>query len=191
MATMRRYDLLKTFATECLSVGGERILHSGVVSPYFVDAPLIFQNAFAVEGLMIQLENLLINVHDISGFISPDFGGTFFALVFQQYLLARSGQYIPVFRLNKDGKIDDLPPYSFCAYKRYVILEDVVTTAGSIMQIISHLNNTQDLASLQVLSVVNRQHGGGEQLLAGMMIPYSAVFTLDELLACRKTLGYE
>lgn len=67
-------------------------------------------------------------------------------------------------------------------WMRVVLVEDVVTTAGSLVEGIQALKaEYPSVAVSGVLSLVDRNAGGAE-LLAQQGIPYQALFTVDDVL---------
>jgi len=95
-------------------------------------------------------------------------------------------QPIPAFIVRKDAKghgtgqyiegMKNLPPGGLVA-----LVEDVVTTGGTLLQVIDRVQAAGFRVGL-VVTVVDRQEGGAETL-AARGFPLKAVFTRSELLA--------
>ncbi len=95
-------------------------------------------------------------------------------------------QPIPAFIVRKEAKghgtgqyiegMKNLPPGGLVA-----LVEDVVTTGGTLLQVIERVRAAGFRVGL-VVTVVDRQEGGAE-ILAAQGFPLKAVFTRAELLA--------
>lgn len=95
-------------------------------------------------------------------------------------------QPIPAFIVRKEAKghgtgqfiegMKNLPPGGLVA-----LVEDVVTTGGTLLQVIERVQTVGFRVGL-VVTVVDRQEGGAE-ILAAQGFPLKAVFTRAELLA--------
>ena len=181
-----RYDLLWKMVDVCFQVIPEGLLlHGGQTSQYFVDVPLILQHPEYVESLLIQMYNLLradeLYTKDTQGvnFISIDTGGSVIAAAFQSFLSFTHSTDIPLFRVDKTGKIDDIPSIR---QKTFILVDDVITTGKSLLPLVKHIKD-QGGTILQAVTVVNRSAEGagfGDRLLAEQGVPLSSVFTLEE-----------
>jgi orotate phosphoribosyltransferase len=65
---------------------------------------------------------------------------------------------------------------------RVALIEDVVTTGGTLLQVIDRVEAAGFRVGL-VVTVVDRQEGGAE-ILAGKGYPLKALFTRESLLSC-------
>jgi orotate phosphoribosyltransferase len=64
--------------------------------------------------------------------------------------------------------------------ERVVVLEDVVTTGGSVLEAV-HAAREFDLTVAQVIILVDREEGGGREAVEEQVSPVQAVFTLSQL----------
>lgn len=185
LSRARRYEVLRGLILHCLQLHDEVELHSGLVSPYFIDVPLLLSRPYLLDGLLHQLINLFIHIKEdfVQGIISPDFGGTLIAVALQQALQECYHCSLPIYRYLKTGTFENLPLY--LSAKSFVLFDDVITSGSSVMPIIDFIED-RNASIIQVVTVVNRQEGGGERILSERGITLSSLFTLDEILAFAK-----
>lgn len=185
MSYFGRHILLSKMVDICYKIIPEgRVLHGGQTSQYFVDVPLILQHPDYAISLMYQMQNLidLYDLNKLSGFISPDVGGTIVAAAFQMYLIQEK-QYnsTPLYRVSKSGKLEDIPVPIYG--KRFLLIDDVITTGKALLPSIKSIQERGGIID-QAITVVNRsaETGFGDRSLAELGVATSSVFTLEEFI---------
>jgi len=177
--TPRYPALAQCIQQKALRRGSFRLV-SGRTSTYYLDGKML---SFDPEGITLVVEALLAELEgsqfDAVG--GMDMGATpiVSALALRSFQLGRP---IPTFTVRKAEKSHGtqkriegpLPPAS-----RVVVVDDVVTSGGSIMQAADALRGEGHDVVLAV-SVVDRD-AGGRELLAEAGIPYRPLVTLAEL----------
>ncbi len=190
MIPARRSEILHELAENCLQVsaeGTEFVLHGGGTSQYFLDVPSLFRQPRFTYGLLGQLANLLDKLDDSTpwSLLSIDTGGTYCAMLLQQYLFYLYDVSIPLYRVEKAKK----RPY---VGGDIVLIDDVLTSGSSVLPVIEEIQKAevrpfQALPHIiQFITVVNRQEGGGEQRILEKNISFSSLFTLNEILQKRR-----
>lgn len=188
MSESPRQQLLRYLSTECLTVypeGEERTLRGGGTSRFFVDVPMIFKDVAMSQMLIGQLAGIVPEISRVTRLISPDFGGTFLAIGLQQYF--QNLHKLSLHRFHKDGTFDEIP---IGGAKEWInlIVEDVVTTATSIIPIVQEIKKVQNPPVFHAICVINRQEGHGYKILGGMKCFLHSLFTLEDVLQCRRIL---
>lgn len=177
----RLFEILKEKSFKLAPPNQPFVLTSGLTSPYYMDGK---QTTSDAEGLYclamlilhrIQNKNVdavggpVIGADPIVGAISA--------------LSHLAGCPLPLFLVRKEAKahgtqnlIDGKP----VAGKRVVIVEDVITTGGSVVKAVKAV---QDAGAevLQVICIVDREQGGREAF-AELGIDYAPLFSINEFL---------
>ena len=176
------FELLKKYSYE----NGEFKLSSGKVSEHYVDCKRV---TFSGRGLLLASTLMLEHVEDDSTYVG---GQTLGAdpLVFGVAMASELGH---LFDSRKRGKVDALivrkeakghgtggwvagllPPEG----TRVTLLEDVVTTADSVLKAAYRLRDL-DLIVNRVVAIVDRKEGG-EEALAERGLELKSLFNVDE-----------
>ncbi len=97
-----------------------------------------------------------------------------------------AGKPVPAFIVRKEAKGHGTKQYlegqkNLPAGCNVTLLEDVVTTGGTLLQVIERVED-QGFKVVQIITVVDRQEGGAE-VLAEKGFKLEAIFTREELLA--------
>ena len=161
-------------------------LTSGKVSDFYIDGK---QTTLDAEGAYLcgMLLFELINSHEekIEGVGGMTLGADplVTAVSIVSYL---EGGSLPAFIVRKEPKSHGTENYiegkdNLAAGARVALLEDVVTTGGTLLQVIERVKSQGFEVGL-VATVVDRQEGGVEALAANGYKLFS-VFTREELLA--------
>lgn len=157
------------------------ILTSGLTSPYYMDGK---QTTSDAEGLyclaMVILHRIQsIKVDAVGGPVigaDPVVGAV-------SALSHLAGFPLPLFLVRKEAKAhgtQNLIDGVSVAGKRVVIVEDVITTGGSVVKAVKAV---QDAGAevLEVTCIVDREQGGREAF-AAMGIDYAPIFSINEFL---------
>ncbi len=160
---------------------GEFTLASGRTSTYYCDAK---QVSFSGEGLALTMDAIIAELREVpfDAIGGMDMGATplaaAVALRFHQL-----GRDVPTFVVRKEVKahgtmkdVEGMLPASPC---RVVILDDVITTAGSIIKAVDVVRAKGHEVVLAI-SILDRQAGGAEAL-AAKGVPYRPLVTIAEL----------
>jgi orotate phosphoribosyltransferase len=177
-----RETLLEAVREHALVVG-EVTLASGRTAPYYVDArrALLLPGPFLALGGLVAAEAKRLGAEAVGG---PTIGAVPVACA----ALAASGKGgLKAFFVRKERKAHGLqrwiegPPIE--PGERALVVEDVVTTGGSVVTAIERLHEEKvELAG--ALAVVDRLAGGAdaiEQALADSSLPYVSLFTIDDV----------
>lgn len=188
MSESPRQQLLRALSLDCLTVhpeGQEQTLRGGGTSRFFIDVPALFKDVTTSQLLIQQLSGIVPEISRVQRLASPDFGGTFLAIGLQQYF--QNHHKLSLHRFHKDGTFDEFPGGGAREWIN-LIVEDVVTTATSILPIVYEIKRVQNPPVFHAICVVNRQDGGGHKRLADMRCFLHSLFTLEEILHCRHIL---
>lgn len=176
-----RHPLLARFLREQAISFGNFKLASGRTSNYYCDAK---QVTFSGEGLALTMDAIAEELRDVKfdAIGGMDMGATPLAAAAALWFY-QLGKYVPSFVVRKEvkahGTMKDvegiLPP----APARLVILDDVITTAGSIIQAVDVVRGKGHEVVLAI-SVLDREAGGAEALRA-KGVKYQPLVTISEL----------
>lgn len=154
-------------------------LHSGETSPYFIDAPKLFCNPICIEGVCRHWFHHIKETPDI--IITPDFGGTFFAIAFQTFLRSSYCIDVPILRYTKDNKLEQLP-YKDGGY-RILLVEDVITSGSSLIPVIELIYLRKLGTITKAVCVLYREEGNAKSVLEdGFSIPLFYITTLQKVI---------
>ena len=181
MISKARHPDLARYIAEHAIFRGQFKLASGRTSDYYCDGKLV---SFSGEGALLIADAIIdeLNGHEFDAIGGMDMGATpiVSAVAMRLHQLGRS---IPSFIVRKDVKahgtqkaIEGPLPKSPC---RVVIVDDVITTGGSIIKAVEAVRNAGHTVVLAI-SVLDRD-GGGAQLLRSNEIPYRPLVTIAEL----------
>jgi len=177
-----RHPALARFLNDYAILHGRFTLTSGRTSSYYCDGK---QASFSGEGLALISEAILEEIRDlrIDAIGGMDMGAT--PIVAAVALRAHQhGLTLPSFVVRKDvkahgtqktieGVLPDHPP------RRVVIVDDVVTSGGSIVKAIETVRARGHEVVLAI-SMLDRDSGGAEQL-ARLGVRYQPLVTIAEL----------
>ena len=142
-------------------------LTSGRHSGMYVEKIRLLQNPSAAKELCAQLATLLAD-YDIDCVVGPAYGGI--ALAFEvASLLGKSF----VFCQRKDGQMTIRSGFDLNGVKRVAIVEDIVTTGGSVEEVMACLSQ-RSIAVEVVAALVDRS--GGK---ADFGVPFLNLLQLD------------
>ncbi len=155
---------------------GEFTLRSGEVSPIYIDCR-------AIISYPPLLRNIAKVLWDKVKHLKPSLlcGVPYTALPMATAISLE--QDIPMLMCRKEAKEYGTKKQIEGVYKSgqdCLIIEDVVTTGGSVLQIAELLKN-QGLQVKDIVVLVDRQQGGGEALMAAGYQLHS-IYTLDEII---------
>jgi len=155
-------------------------LTSGRESPYYVDCRPVTHSA---EGLALIGGLLFERVRHLdvqaAGGLTMGADPLAHALALVSYQQGRPINSFSVRKFQKEYGTGGLIVGAVAPGDRVVILEDVVTTGGSVCQAITAARDF-GLQVQMVLILVDRQEGGREAV-ERLVTPVEAVFTLEEL----------
>jgi orotate phosphoribosyltransferase len=159
---------------------GEVTLASGRTAQYYVDArrALLTQAGFRAAGELVAAEAERLGAAAVGG---PTLGADPIACS----VLCASDR-LKAFFVRKERKAHGLqrwiegPPIE--AGERALVVEDVVTSGGSLVDAIERLRE-EGVALAGALAVVDRLAGGADAIEAalGPDVPYVSLFTIDDV----------
>lgn len=169
---MTKSELAKAIADTC-TLNGEFKLRSGVVSHVYFDKYLFEANPTLLREVSLRMKDMLPAGDVLAGL---EMGGIPLATMIGQHT------DMQVLFVRKDAK-----EYGTCklaeggdvAGKRLILIEDVVTSGGAILDGTKALRERGAIVE-DVVCVINRESGGVENLAdAGLKLHY--LFTKSEL----------
>lgn len=177
----RLFAILKEKSFQLAPPGQPFVLTSGLTSPYYMDGK---QTTSDPEGLYCLAVYIL---HQIYGLNADAIGGPVIGadpIVGAVSALSHQADCpIPLFLVRKEAKahgtqnrIDGVGVKG----KKVVMVEDVITTGGSVVKAIEAVQNA-GAEILQTICIVDREQGGREAF-AKMGIDYSPIFSINQFL---------
>jgi orotate phosphoribosyltransferase len=185
---MKRDLLLNILVTEAIEFG-PTILASGVESDVYVNIKKLFTNYEAMDGMTDWLDININTPFTVIGGVATGAIPLLSVLLFKGLGINCKG-----FWVNKDDSEGSVL-YDICGYTpdkgdKVVIVEDVVTTGGTVTDLIRAVRgNGAEVVAIR--SIVDREQGGREVFSELGITDYQYAFTLNELLECRKQLKGE
>ncbi|HOG23491.1 MAG TPA: orotate phosphoribosyltransferase [Candidatus Omnitrophota bacterium] len=160
-------------------IHGERKLASGKVSHYYIDGKQVTldpQGLFLTGKIILQVAQA-VNADAIGG---PTLGADPIAAAVS-LLSSHSGQPVKAFIVRKEAKDHGMQKMiegpQIEEGDRIVIVEDVITTGGSVLKAIQEVEKLGGKV-VKVTCLVDRNEGAQETLAS---YNYSPIFTLKEL----------
>ncbi|MGI6197665.1 MAG: orotate phosphoribosyltransferase [Candidatus Cloacimonadaceae bacterium] len=142
-------------------------LTSGRHSNLYIEKIKLLQNPLLAKTLCSRLAALITD-HDIDCVVGPAYGGI--ALAFEvASILDKSF----VFTQRKDGEMTIRSGFDLSEIKRAVVIEDIVTTGGSVKEVIQCLNDRNIEVSM-VGALVDRSGGAVD-----FGVPFVSLLQLD------------
>lgn len=176
----RLLELLKQLSIQ----HGDFTLASGKKSSYYIDCRLTTlsaEGAYLIGKLLYQAIEPL-HADSVGGVIM---GSAPIVTSISTYSASTGAQAIPGFLIRKEAKghgTQKMVEGHVKPWMRVVLVEDVVTTAGSIIKGIDALRREYPTVEvLGVISLVDRNAGGCEAF-AERSIPYQSLYNVDECL---------
>lgn len=161
---------------------GRFTLASGRESTYYCDGKLV---SFAAEGAALIADAVLQEIDRVGGIRAVggmDMGATpiVSAVAMRSFQLGRP---LPSFIVRKSvkshGTQKEIEGPAPREPSRVVVIDDVVTTAGSVIQAIEAIRRAGHTVALAV-AVLDREAGGAEAL-ERIGVPYQPLVTISEL----------
>ena len=173
-----KLDLLELIKTKAV-VRGERTLASGKKSDFYIDGK---QVTLDPHGLLLVAKTILSMLHgskaDAVG--GPTLGADPIAAAVS-LLSSQSGHPLKAFIVRKEAKKHGMQKMiegpALIAGDRVVMVEDVITTGGSVLNAIKEVQ-ALGCQVMKVICLVDRGEGADELLGP---YQYSPIFTLKEL----------
>jgi orotate phosphoribosyltransferase len=162
-----RDDLLNLFRRSGALLEGHFRLSSGLHSPGYLQCALVLQHPAQAEALGRALAERL-PAEGATAVLSPALGGLIIG-----HEVARALSVRAIFAERQDGALTLRRGFSLSSDDRVVVIEDVVTTAGSTRETIE-VARRAGAAVVAAGAIVNR--GGGEPALG---VPFHALATLS------------
>ena len=173
---MDRTDLARAIR-EAAFLTGEFRLRSGQTSSFYWDKYRFESRPQLLRAIAAELARLLPEVDaDFDRLAGLELGGVPLATALS-LLVAKPVLFVR--KQAKDYGTCNLVEGGFTPGERVVVIEDVVTTAGQVIESVGRMRE-QGLAISHVLCVIDRQQGGREKL-AAIACELRSVFTLAEL----------
>ncbi|MDR2337553.1 MAG: orotidine-5'-phosphate decarboxylase [Deltaproteobacteria bacterium] len=162
---------------------GSFILKNGSKSPIYFDVRNVINCPADLLELVIDLyDNLLINKNDIrfNHLAGVPFGALYLAGNIQRDLNSKNSKIITVRPTTKDHGTGGNLIGDFSMVDTVVIIEDVATSGGSILEIAQKLRK-EGLQVTDAIVLIDRQQGA-KQRLAEKGIRLSAIVTFEEIM---------
>jgi orotate phosphoribosyltransferase len=184
--TVNNKQRLKEILLEKSYRQGKFTLSSGLESDFYIDGK---QTTLSAEGAYLCGKEIFALIKNNPEPISSVGGMTLGAdpLVTAASMISfLEKQPIPAFIVRKESKGHGTEQYieglkNMEAGSTVALLEDVVTTGGTLLQVIERVE-AQGFKVGLIVTVVDRQEGGAENL-AKAGYPMKAIFTREELLS--------
>jgi len=161
-------NYLQAFTDAGALLDGHFLLSSGLHSPRYLQCALVLQDPALSERLCRDLAAKLRELK-AETVIGPAMGGIVVA-----YELARALGVRGIFAERKDGQMQLRRGFSVRRGERVLLAEDVVTTGGSLKEVIAALADT-GAEVVGVASLVNRTAGKDP----GFGVPFVSLLTVD------------
>ena len=173
---------LKSVLKDKSILKGDFILASGKKSTYYIDARLTSLDA---EGLLLIGKiflNEIIKDPEISGVGGPTMGADPIvgSIITQSHIIGKNLNGFLVRKEEKKHGTGKLIEGMLSEGDKVVIVEDVVTTGGSVIKAINAVRNIGAIVK-KVIVIVDREEGVVEQFKE-LGIEYKPVFRISELL---------
>lgn len=177
----KQRERLKILLVERSLSFGDFVLSSGKKSDYYLDVRKVStlpEGAFLIAKIVLSL----LKENEVSALGGPTIGadpiaGAVAAMSFIE------GRQLPTFLVRKETKIHGTGRAiegNLCAGWNVAILDDVVTTAGSILSA-AHIVEDAGCKVVRTLAVVDREEGGAKEIRAAGY-PFDAIFRVSEIL---------
>ena len=161
-------------------------LASGRLSPHYVDlrALLCAPEALVATGTILfdRIKRFERETHTRVDAVGGPADGAIAIAAAVAYHSHQVAEPIETFFVRKEPKGYGLKRWvegHGTSGSRVVIVDDVVTTGGSTLRAIE-ASREQGFQIVKIIVLVDRLEGGNEKL-AGLGIPYEAIFTLDDI----------
>jgi orotate phosphoribosyltransferase len=164
---MTKSDILAAFESTGSILSGHFLLTSGRHSASYMQCAKVFAQPQHSEQLCAALCEYLRH-YDAQCIISPAIGG-----IIMGYEVARCLGISNLFAERVDGSMQLRRGFSIEQGMRIIVVEDVVTTGGSVREVISMAQSMGGMV-MAVASIVDRSGGR-----ADFALPYHALLTLD------------
>lgn len=165
---MKEQEIIKIFEELGALKKGHFLLSSGLHSNTYFQAALVLQYPDKAEALCRQLTEMISGV-EVDIVIGPALGGVVFS-----YQLAQLLNKPSIFAERQDGKLALRRGFTLEKGQRVLIAEDVVTTGGSVDELIE-LVKSHGAEVAAVLALVDRS----ASQLKFKDIKYNALIRLD------------
>ncbi len=177
----RLFEILKEKSFQLAPPDQPFVLTSGMTSPYYMDGK---QTTSDPEGLYCLAVYILNQIHGLN---ADAIGGPVIGadpIVGAVSALSHHAKCpVPLFLVRKEAKAHgthNLIDGVSVEGKKVVIVEDVITTGGSVIKAIEAVRNA-GAEILQTICIVDREQGGREAF-TNMGIQYSPIFSIHAFL---------
>ena len=132
---------------------GHFLLSSGLHSDKYFQMAKVFQypeySSLLVNELIKKIDNKIID--EVETIVSPAMGGVIIGYEFARNINKRN-----IFTERENGKMSLRRGFSLKKGEKVIITEDVITTGGSVKEVIELLKQDYNADILAVVSLVNR-----------------------------------
>jgi len=142
----------KLLMEESALLEGHFVLTSGRHSSRYIEKIRILQNPEKASELCKMIADKL-DKYDFEAIVGPAYGGIALAFEVARYLKSKF-----IFTQRKDEAMSIRSGFSLDGIKKVVIIEDIVTTGGSVLEVIDCLKK-KDISVLAVSAIVDRSAG--------------------------------
>lgn len=159
--------ITRILSSESALLEGHFQLTSGKHSSKYIEKIRVFQNPEATHNLCKRLASRL-QEYDFDCIVGPAYGGI--VLAFETaYLMGKSF----IFTQRKDGEMSIRSGFDLSKIKRVAIIEDILSTGGSVKEVISCLQNKG--LEIAVIGVLVDRSGGAVEFSS----PLESLLCLD------------
>jgi orotate phosphoribosyltransferase len=162
-------DLLKKLK-ETSFLTGDFITRAGHKTNYYIDKYLFETDPYLLNAITDELIKKLPPINTFDRFAAPELGAVAIA---STIAIKIQKPFLIVRKENKQYGTQKLIEGKFNALEKIVVIEDILTTGGAVLNAIKILNSVQ-LNIVHILAVVNRNEGADENLKA---YSYNSLFT--------------
>ncbi len=142
----------RILSTEKALLTGHFQLTSGKHSKHYIEKIRVFQNPEATHNICRRMAQRL-EAYDFDCVVGPAYGGI--VLAFETAYLLRKGF---IFTQRKDDKMTIRTGFDLSKVKKVAIIEDILTTGGSVFEVIECLN--EHALEIVVIGVLVDRSGG-------------------------------
>lgn len=161
-------------------------LSSGIMSRYYIDCKvaLSYPEARELTGELILEKIKNDSVNAVGGL---ELGAYPIAIAVSDAAY-RHQRKINAFVVRKQPKLHGLKKYaegSISRNDKVIIVDDVITTGKSTIDAINKVRE-EGLEIVKVIAIVDRKEADGKKNIEACGVLFEALFTLDQLIACKE-----
>ncbi len=164
---MKEEEILKIFRDAGAFMEGHFLLTSGLHSPVYIEKFTLLRYPHYVETLVREMIKS-IKRDEIDVVVGPAVGGIVLA-----YEAARQLETRMAFTERENGKMTFRRDFAPCKGERVLVVEDVVTTGGSVQEVVEAVRESQAVVT-KVSALVDRSSGKN-----ALTVPFSSLLQME------------